>query len=205
MHASGRTWSYIKNAGTVILAVSIIIWAMMYFPRIDEAPYRARIAQAEARVSGDVLVSERIDIANERAAAQLRGSVAGRIGTGLLPVSRWAGFDWQDNIALVGGFAAKEVIVGTLGVAYSMGEVDPDAPASLTERLSADEGWTPLRAFCLMIFVMIYAPCVTTQIVIWRESRSWKYPLLSTVYATTLAFVAAVAVYQAGSALGIGV
>ncbi len=204
MHASERTWSYIRNAGTMILAVSIIIWAMMYFPRTDATPFQLRIENATAQLSGDALSAETLRIQNELAAAQLRGSVAGRIGSALTPLSKWAGFDWKDNIALVGGFAAKEVIVGTLGVAYSMGQVDADAPDSLAGRLAGDSSWTPLRAFCLMVFVMIYAPCITTQVMIWRESRSWKWPLFSTAYATTLAYVVAVAIYQVGGALGIG-
>jgi len=204
MHTWGRTWAYIRKAGTVILAVSIVLWAMMYFPRLDTKPYQDRIARAQARLSGEELAVEIRRIEDARAADQLRSSIAGRIGNALVPLSRWAGFDWRTNIALVGGFAAKEVVVGTLGVACSMGDVDPEAAESLSERLAADPGWSPLKAFALMIFVMVYAPCFVTQVAIWRESGSVKWALFSTGYATALGFVLAVLIYQGGLVLGLG-
>jgi ferrous iron transport protein B len=195
---------FIRKAGTLILATSVILWATMYFPRLDTASYDRQIAAAEAAAvdgeeSGTVLSLQR-----DRQAARLRHSLAGRIGAGLEPVSHWAGFDWRDNIALIGGFAAKEVVVGTLGVAYAMGEVDPEQSEGLAARLSNDPKWTPLKAFAMMIFVMIYAPCVTVQIMTRRESGSWKWPMFSMAYTVALALVLAVLVYQVGSALGIG-
>jgi ferrous iron transport protein B len=205
MHTWERTWAYVRKAGTLILAVSIIMWAIMYFPRIDGRPYESRIARAQAQLGGKELETEVQRIKNEWAADQLEHSLAGRLGNLLVPASRLAGFDWRTNIALVGGFAAKEVVVGTLGVAYSIGDVDPQASGSLSERLAVDSDWTPLKAFALMIFVMIYAPCVTTQIVIWRESGSIKWALFATSYATVLGFALAVLVYQGGLALGLGV
>ena len=120
-------------------------------------------------------------------------------------MTRWAGFDWRDNIALIGGFAAKEVIVSTLGVAYAMGDADAGESGTLSARLRSDPGWSPLKAFALMVFVMLYAPCVTVQIITRRESGSWKWPLFSMTYTIALALVMAVVVYQVGSAAGWGV
>jgi ferrous iron transport protein B len=186
-HAWDRTWMYIRKAGTIILAINIILWALMYFPRLPEEQ------------------AAKIENAKDLAAAELTYSVAGRLGHALEPVSQLAGFDWQTNIALIGGFAAKEIVVGTLGTAYSMGEVDVEESSSLSDRLAANPDWNPLRAFVLMVFVMVYAPCFITIAVIRRESGSWKWALFSTGFSTALAFVMVVIIYQVGMALGIGV
>jgi ferrous iron transport protein B len=128
--------------------------------------------------------------------------VAGRIGTALEALSQWAGFDWRTNIALVGGFAAKEVVVSTLGTAYSLGEVDPEANASLSTKLATAPGWRPLTAISLIIFTMFYAPCFVSVVCIAREAGGWKWGAFSMVFNTVLAFSLAVVVYQVGSLLG---
>ena len=201
-HSWQRTWMYIRKAGTIILAISLVMWALMYFPRLDTSPYDARIAALEA--AGNAEADQIAAIEAERSEAQLRHSIAGRVGTVLHPLSKFAGFDWRDNVALVGGFAAKEVIIGTLGVAYSMGDVDPEESESLADRLAADRSWSPRRACAMLVFVMIYAPCMSTLAVIRRESGSWKWTFFATAYTTTLAFILAVLVYTVGGALGLG-
>ena len=102
-------------------------------------------------------------------------------------ISKWAGFDWRTNIALVGGFTAKEVIILTLGTAYSLGGVDPEKSESLSETLSKTPGWSPLVALSLIIFTIFYAPCLITVVMIVKESGSWKWGILSIVFNTTLA------------------
>jgi ferrous iron transport protein B len=184
LHTWERTWLYLRKAGTVILAINVLIWAAMYFPRVPADPAASR---------------------NEQARAQLAASVAGRLGSALVPASRLAGFDWQDNIALVGGFAAKEAVIGTLGTAYSMGRVEADESESLSERLASDPTWSPLRAVAMLVFVMVYAPCFVTLVTIRRESGKWRWALFSTTYTTILAFALATAIYQVGTALGWGV
>ena len=134
------------------------------------------------------------------AQAALRNSLAGRVGVFLEPVSRWAGFDWRTNIALVGGFAAKEVVVSTLGTAYSLGEVDPEEPEALSEKLADDPGWSVPVALSLMVFVLLYAPCFVTVVAMARES-SWKWALFSTCFSTVLAFSLAAGVYRVSSLL----
>jgi ferrous iron transport protein B len=143
-----------------------------------------------------------LGIDGRQAEAGLRYSVAGRLGTALESISRWAGFDWRTNIALVGGFAAKEVVVSTLGTAYSLGEVDPEETGSLSDTLAASPGWRPLSALALILFLMFYAPCFVSVICISKESGSWKWGIFSVVFNTTLAFALAVLVYQVGGALG---
>ncbi|AGW13172.1 ferrous iron transport protein B [Megalodesulfovibrio gigas] len=177
IHTWERTWQYIKKAGTVILAISILIWAAMTYPSLPE--------EQAAALPDEAAIAE----------ASLEYSVAGRIGKALEPLSSLAGFDWRTNIALVGGFAAKEVIVSTLGTAYSLGEVDAEDASSLSERLAANPNFTMAAAIALMLFVLIYAPCFVTVVTIWRESN-WKWALFSTAYSTVTAYVLAVAVFQ---------
>jgi ferrous iron transport protein B len=180
-----RTFLYIKKAATVILAMSVVLWALMYFPRLPE----------DKNADGD---------GKTQAQARLRHSFAGRLGEGLVPLSRLAGFDWRDNIALIGGFAAKEVVLGTLATAYAMGENPSDEGGdSLSSRLAADPSWNRLRAFVLMVFVMAYAPCLATLAAIRKETNSWSWAIFSTVYSTTAAFIVAVLIFQIGNLLNV--
>jgi ferrous iron transport protein B len=130
--------------------------------------------------------------------AALRHSFAGRVGMALEPVGKLAGFDWQTNVALLGGFAAKEVIVSTLGIAYSLEEAHTQDTSPLRGRLHKDPAWNKARALAMMFFVMLYAPCFVTVIVIRRETGSWAWAGLSIAFNTLLAFGVAVAVYQLG-------
>jgi ferrous iron transport protein B len=102
----------------------------------------------------------------------------------------------------VGGFAAKEVIVSTLGTAYSMGEVDAEESAPLSEKLLNSPNWRPLTALSLILFVMFYAPCFVSVVCIAREAGSWKWGAFSVVFNTILAFLIAVVVFQAGTLMG---
>jgi ferrous iron transport protein B len=102
----------------------------------------------------------------------------------------------------VGGFAAKEVVVSTLGTAYSLGKVDPEESGSLAEQLATAPGWRPLTAISLIVFIMFYAPCSVSLVCIAREAGSWQGGLLSIIFNTSLAYVLSVAVYQVGTMLG---
>ncbi|MGD9176333.1 MAG: nucleoside recognition domain-containing protein, partial [Desulfobacterales bacterium] len=124
------------------------------------------------------------------------------IGGALETVSQWAGFDWRTNIALVGGFAAKEVVVSTLGTAYSLGEVNPEQSTSLSDTLAKDPGWSPLMAIGLIVFTMFYSPCFVSVVCISKESGSWKWGAFAMAFNTVLAFFLAVLIFQMGSALG---
>jgi ferrous iron transport protein B len=205
-----RSWLYMKKAGTVILAINVVLWAIMYFPRADTAPFDAQRQAVLTEMDGDAQAEALAAIAQAEAGVQLRGSIAGRLGRALEPVSQFAGFSWRENIALVGGFAAKEVIVSSLSTAYSLGATDTETEAAgqrthpLVQRLQSDPLWNPLRAFTLMIFILIYAPCLPTVVVIWRESGSPTWALFATAYRTGLAFVVALFVYQVGMVLGLG-
>ncbi|MBU3954252.1 MAG: ferrous iron transport protein B, partial [Proteobacteria bacterium] len=161
IHTWERTWQYVKKAGTVILGISILLWAMMTFPGLDldqkqvfemkriklaqgmtATPLEEiKTAEPAALSPGDLSVKQGlVQIDMQEAQAGLKNSFAGRMGVGLEGVSKFAGFDWRTNIALVGGFAAKEVVVSTLGTAYSLGEVDPEETGSLSDRLRTAPG-----------------------------------------------------------------
>ncbi len=186
IHSWERTWMYVRKAGTVILAISVLLWALMTFPRMDGADL-ARYKTQEAR-----------------ATAMLKHSIAGRIGTGMETLTRPLGFDYRTNIALIGGFAAKEVVVATLGTAYSLGEVNPEGTDSLSQRLAREPGFSPLKGFALMLFVMLYSPCLVTVAVMKKETGGWKWPLFAMVHATALAYLVALVVVQGGRLLGLG-
>ena len=200
LHAWERTWGYIKRAGTIIVAVTVVIWLMMTFPSLPperEAEYAAR-SGAEAK------------------AESLRNSLAGRLGLALEPVSSLAGFDWRTNIALVGGFAAKEVVISTLGTAYAMDTAEAGRPEegeameeeemdrlleSMAQTLAQDPAWSPLTAVSLMVFILIYAPCIPTIVVIKKEIGA-KWAIFALGANTLAAFLFSLVIYQGGRALG---
>lgn len=223
IHTWERIWQYVRKAGTIIVAISVLLWALMTYPglpaeeknRFEAARQavmetlspddRALLKTAEAAPAPVMEARRQLKaIAREEATAALRSSFAGRIGTALEKITRWCGFDWRTNVALVGGFAAKEVIISTLGTAYSLGELDVDESTTLSERLRQDPHWNPLVAFAAMVFIMLYSPCFVTVTCIIKESGSWKWGVFSMAFNTTVAFLAATAVYQGGRLLGLG-
>ncbi len=198
-------WQYLKKAGTVILGISILLWALSSFPALPEseaARFRAaRQEAASARMTG----AERVDwiagIDNEEAKAALLNSYAGRIGKGMEPALEPMGFDWRIGIALIGAFAAKEVFVAQMGIVHAVGEADEESE-SLREKLR--QAYSPLVGFCVMVFCLIAAPCSATVAVTAREGGSWKWGLLQLGGLTSLGYVLTVIVYQVGRFLGIG-
>ena len=204
IHTGERTWQYIKKAGTVILAIAIVLWAMMTFPALSDVQ-AGRFESERAGILASASTEKEAELeAVDRAEAGLRNSLAGRIGIALERVTRWAGFDWRTNIALLGGFAAKEVVVSTLGTAYSLGEVDPEQGGGLAERLAANPGWNRVVAWSMIVFTIFYAPCFVAVVCIAREAGSWKWGAFSVLFNTAVAFGLAVAVYQVGTLLGAG-
>jgi ferrous iron transport protein B len=195
VHMWERSWLYIKKAGTIILGISVLMWALATFPRHEAAE---PTADATAQLSPEE--AEAAEQAEQ--AAALSHTIAGRIGHALEPVIRPLGFDWRIGTALVGAFAAKEVFVAQMGIVYSVGEADEESTAL---RAKLRENYTPLQAFCIMIFCLISAPCMATIAVTKRESNSWKWALFQLGGLTVLAYVITLAIYQIGSLAGIGV
>jgi ferrous iron transport protein B len=219
IHTCERAWQYIRKAGTIILAISIVFWALMSFPGLPDAEKKIydeerasilagspqpqpAVSETDAKSAGDAGARRR-EVDYREAQAALKNSIAGRIGTGLTVISSVCGFDWRTNVALLSGFAAKEVIISTMGTAYSLGQSRRGEEIPLSARLASDVSWTPLKAFSLIIFIMLYAPCFATIACIIHES-SWKWGLFSLVVNTTIAFLLSALVYRGGLLLGLG-
>jgi len=135
------------------------------------------------------------------AGEKLAQSYAGQLGKFIEPAIRPLGFDWRSGIGLIAAFTAKEVLVSTMGTIYNVGEAD-EGSVALQQALLNDGSFTPLIAYSLMVFVLIYSPCLAALAVIKRESNSWKWPIFATVYTTVLAWIMSFLVYQIGSFMG---
>ena len=142
-------------------------------------------------------------IENKKSSEELEQSYAGQFGKMIEPAITPLGFDWRIGISLVSGVTAKEVIVSTMGTIYSIGDGTENSH-SMTKALRNDERMNPLVAYALMVFVLIYSPCLAVLAVMKRETGSWKWPAISMVYLTTLAWVVTFIVYQGGRLLGLG-
>ncbi len=188
-HTWERVWQYIKKAGTVILAVSILMWILMTFPQLPEdqiekfESQRARVtaqynAQTKAAEEKKAQALQKID--DDQGEATLAYSCAGRIGKKLEVLSRYAGFPWQANVALVGGFAAKEIFVSTMATAYSMGSrVGDDDASALAANIASDPAYSRATVYSMVVFLLLYAPCMVTVAVMVRET-SWKWVGINT-------------------------
>jgi ferrous iron transport protein B len=195
-----RAWLFVKRAGTVILAISIILWALMYFPRVPQnvPPDTQQITASDQQAAP----------AESEASYQLEHSFAGMLGHTIEPVIRPLGFDWKTGVALIASFAAREVIVSTLGIIYNVGNDQDEQSATLVSAIrdaKKDDGspaWTPLTALSLMVFFVLAMQCMSTLAVVRRETNSWRWPIFMLTYMTGLAYVAAMITYQGGKALG---
>jgi len=275
IHSWERVWEYIKKAGTIILAISVVIWVLMTFPALPEdlaqgfqnqrrqaeqvflagpggkilphtgalnefneyyqlfqtkkvkrtgedfqrdyyalaravwalaqgVPLDPELEVDSAPAQGYLYYRRRIqEIGVEEAGLALRRSFGGRLGLLLEKITRPLGFDWRTNIALVGGFAAKEVVISTLGTAYSLSATEEEASKSLAEKLASQPDWNPLVAFTLILFVMVYSPCAATLVVIVREA-GWGWGVFAMFYTTISAYLLCLAAAQVGKALGLG-
>ncbi len=183
-----RSAVYLRKAGTVILVISILLWALTVWPR----PAEYRVDRELA--AGHVYTGEQV--AGLRAAEDLRASLAGRIGVALEPVFRPLGFDWRIVTASLGAFAAKEVFVAQMGIVYALGEVDEGSTA-LRETLRRD--YPPLVGVSLILFLLIGTPCMATAAVVRRESGSWKWAAVQFGGLTAIAWLAGFAVHSLGS------
>ncbi|MDI1242183.1 MAG: ferrous iron transport protein B [bacterium] len=190
-----RAWLFVKRAGTVILAISIILWALMYFPR----------TQATTPAS-EVIAAEQAEISPE--SEHLRNSYAGKLGHAIEPVIQPLGFDWKIGVALIASFAAREVLVSTLSIIYNVGKDENEESPSLISaiREAKNEGgevvWTPLTALTLMVFFVLAIQCMSTVAVVRRETNSWAWTLFMVSYMTGLAYFAAFVTFQGGRLLG---
>jgi ferrous iron transport protein B len=194
-----RGWLFVKRAGTVILAISIILWALTYFPRTltsDAAPSAVSTEQ--------LLASGAASVEGE----QIKHSFAGMLGHAIEPMIRPLGYDWKIGVALIASFAAREVLVSTLSIIYNVGKEENEQSATLISAIrdaKRDDGssaWTPLTALSLMVFFVLAMQCMSTMAVVRRETNSWRWPLFMFGYMTVIAYIGALVTFQGGRLLG---
>jgi ferrous iron transport protein B len=199
----GKSSMFLREAGTVILACSIALWALLYFPRDlpkDAPDYAALVQQAPTpELRAEVLAQEQ--------AAHLENSFGGRLGHALEPAIAPLGFDWKIGIGLIGAFAAREVFVSTLGIVYAVGSDADERSEPLRKALrgakhDGKRAYTPLVGLSLMVFFALAMQCMSTLAVVRRETRSLRWPAFLFGYMTVLAWVASFAVFQLGRLLG---
>ena len=181
-----RSRIFLRRVGTLILALSIVIWALARYPR-----------PADPNAPPGVAISE---------------SFAGRLGHGMEPVIRPLGFDWKIGIGLVTSFAAREVFVGTMAIVHNIGDDsggdDDKNMGKIRDALRGDRWpdgrpvFTPLVCVGLMVFYVLAMQCISTVAVVRRETNSWFWPLFQFAYMTGLAYVASLLIYQGGRLLG---
>jgi len=196
-----RAKVFLVTAGTIIFAMTIIIWALLYFPRGDEKVY-----SAEWVAKGNVTQGAEFDHFLEM--RQREDSILGRFGRTIEPVFRPAGFDWRLTTAILAAFPAREVVVPAMGILFGTGaDVDEESP-SLQSSMNAAT-WpdgrplmTPWTAASLMVFFALCCQCMATLAAIKRETNSWKWAAFAFGYMTALAYVLSIAVYQIGSRFG---
>ncbi len=176
VHTWQRGWMYLRKAGTVILAMSVVLWFAMSFPK---PPPNSLTGLSEQQVRQE----------------SLQYSVVGRVGQVVAPALKPLGFDWKIGTALIGSVAAKELFVSQLSIIYAVRSPDESAP-SLRDKLRAD--YTPLVGFCVMLFCLVSAPCVATVAMTRQETSSWRWALFQFVGLTVLAYVVTLIVYQIG-------
>lgn len=183
--AIGRhTWEkgkqYLRKMGGIILVASIVVWALGYFPHNDQLTEQQQQEQ----------------------------SYIGRIGKTIEPVFTPQGFNWKLDVGLVAGVGAKEIVASTLGVLYANSEDmadDSDGNAhkyQVLHQLMSADGVTPLSAYCFLLFVLLYFPCIATIAAIKSETGSWRWALFAAGYTTVVAWCVSAAVYQIGSLIG---
>jgi ferrous iron transport protein B len=206
-------WMFVKRAGTVILAISIILWSLTYFPRNAEVPSSKSEVPSQVTIASDdcgCSLEDAKKIEEEKQSLALQNSYAGQLGRVIEPVIRPLGFDWKIGIALIASFAAREVLVSTLSIIYNVGK-DADAENETLIQAVKDAkkpdgtpAWTPLTALTLMVFFVLAMQCMSTVAIVRRETNSWSWTLFMVGYMTALAYFAAFLTFQGGRLLGFG-
>ena len=176
LHMWNKAGQYLKKMGTVILFASVLIWALGYYPR--HAEYAKQSPE------------------------QMENSYIGRVGKAIEPVIKPLGFDWKMGVSIITGLAAKEIVVSSMGILYHVPEAEEDVQALATNLQQQKDPagrpvFTPLVAYCFMLFVLIYFPCMAVIAAIWKEAGG-KWALFTIFYTTSLAWLVAFCVYQTG-------
>jgi ferrous iron transport protein B len=214
IHMWDRSKLFLKKMGGIILIGSVIIWAMSAFPRniIYSIDYSAAEKQINEKYSLIIAGADESDVNRlehqinaqtnalhrAKAAERIEKSFMGIIGKTLAPLFEPIGIDWRGGVALVTGFVAKEVVVSTLGVLHAVQDDEKDA---LKNALKSS-GMTRLSGLSMMVFVLLYVPCLASIAAIRRETGSAKWMFFSIAYTTCFAWITSFCVYQGGRMIG---
>ncbi len=200
MYVAGR--GFVLRAGTIIVAVNLVVWALGYFPRSAEIGARVREQAASERWE-----AERVNV--ELAGAQLRESYLGRLGRFVEPIVAPIGWDWRIAMATLASFPAREVIIATLGTIYNLGAGEDEQSPGLRAAIAAARGddgrpvFTLPVALSIIVFFALCAQCSSTLVVMAKETGSWGWPLLSFFGMTAIAYVGAWATAALARAAGL--
>jgi len=192
IHMWQRSLAYLRKAGTIILAAAVIIWIALNYPKAS-----SNVAILTPPPAENELILSVSD-------STLHYSFAGQVGRFLEPVLKLAGFDWKLGVSLFAGVAAKEIIISTMGILYGIAEepavsLNQSHTTSVGYQIRNDPSYSPLVAISLMLFVMIYTPCLATLVIIKKELGHFKWALFQAAYTLGLAYLLAVIIYQAGT------
>ena len=214
IHMWDKSVQYLKKMGTVILVATIIIWALEYFPQhspqIDRYTAQMEQVQADTTLADADREAQLAQLSLDRSSVQTENSYLGRVGKVIAPVFRPLGFDWKMSVSLLTGFAAKEIVVSSMGVLYHA-DTDADEHSSALQssiqaqtwtsgKLAGQKVFTPLVAYAFMIFILLYVPCVATVSAVFKEAGS-KWAAFSVIFNTSVAWIVAFLIYQIGMLL----
>jgi ferrous iron transport protein B len=220
MRVTERAWIFLRTAGSLILAISIVVWAAAYYPhnpsvvREELQQKEALLAQLKETPEGapnrDDLENKVVQLNNEIAAKYQQHSILGWMGKAIEPAVRPLGWDWRIGCAVIASFPAREVVVATLGVVYGLGEKfetkSAESRRALGERLAVAKWdgtdrpvYTLPVALSIMVFFALCCQCAATLAVIRRETNSWRWPVFAFSYMTGLAYLGALITYQVGT------
>jgi len=200
VHMWERAWMYLKKAGTIILAMSILVWFLSNFP--SDVKYSPQLEKGIDRYGSVEKLPE--DLRVEASQQRMEQSYAGMLGGAISPLLAPAGLgDWKVSISLVTGLVAKEVVVSTMSTIYSMGETGAESP-KLQETIKKDPFFSPLRAYTFLVFILLYIPCLATLVVAYREMASVKWAAIMLAMTIATAYVTSAAVWHLGNLFGLG-
>jgi ferrous iron transport protein B len=209
IHMWEKAKHYLQKMGGVVLVFSIIIWFLSNFPQQNDvsAEYAQRLNQLQTRIeqtenltTQNRLSRELQELRIEEHKETMKNTYIGQAGRLITPVMQPLGFDWRMNVSLITGFVAKEVVVSTLGVLYTVGDSANEESEALRSALR--RAYTPLTAMAFLFFVMLYTPCIVAFVTLVREIQSWKWSLFSLGYQIGLAWIVAFLVRWGGLLLG---
>ena len=211
---TSQGWGFIKGAGTLIMAVTVLVWAAGYFPRNAEIEttvrdrHTAELQELKANpAAGSELAELEERIAAEIQGESLRSSYLGKAGAVIEPLVRPLGWDWRVGVAVIASFPAREVVIGTMGVIYNLGDETEEESDRRRDKIKlATWDDQPERRVCtvpvalsMMVFFALCAQCGATLVVLKKETRSWRWPIFTFCYMTSLAYVAALVTYHTAS------